>query len=98
MQYLMDGNCHILADSHWVMCLKAVGQLLGTAKRVSKSCWEMPKSYWKASGQLGKNIGMPLRNTSWRPIGEEAELPSGFWQKFCQFLFISSEVVHLLFK
>jgi hypothetical protein len=29
-----DGNCHVLADSCWDMLLTAVGQLLGTAKRV----------------------------------------------------------------
>ncbi len=56
MWYLMDGNCHGLADSHWVMRFKAIGQLLGTAKRVSKSCWEMPKDYWKAS--VRKNTGI----------------------------------------
>jgi hypothetical protein len=29
-----DGNCHILVDNRWEMLLKAVGQPLGTAKRV----------------------------------------------------------------
>jgi hypothetical protein len=29
-----DRNCHVLADSHWEMHLKAVEQTLHTAKRV----------------------------------------------------------------
>jgi hypothetical protein len=44
------------------MSFKAVGQLLDTAKWVSKSRWEMPKGYWISSGQFGKNNGMLLRN------------------------------------
>jgi hypothetical protein len=39
------------------MLLKAVGQLLGTAKRVKESYWEMPNGYLKASGQFLKGIG-----------------------------------------
>jgi hypothetical protein len=39
------------------MLLKAVGQLLGTAKRVQESRWEMPKGYSKASEQFLKGIG-----------------------------------------
>jgi hypothetical protein len=38
-----DGNCKVLADSHWEMLLKAVEQLLDTAKRVYESHWEMSK-------------------------------------------------------
>jgi hypothetical protein len=34
LQRKRDENCHVLADSCWEMLLKAVGQLLGTAKRV----------------------------------------------------------------
>jgi hypothetical protein len=30
----MEGNFHILANSRWEMLLKAVEQMLGTAKRV----------------------------------------------------------------
>jgi hypothetical protein len=44
------------------MLLKAVGQPLGTAKRVLESRWEMPKGFWKASGQFLKGIGTPLGN------------------------------------
>jgi hypothetical protein len=44
------------------MLLKAVGQLLGTSKRVKESCWEMPNGYLKASGQFLKCIGKPLEN------------------------------------
>jgi hypothetical protein len=38
------------------MLLKAVGQPLGTAKRVLESRWEMLKGYWKATGQFLKGI------------------------------------------
>jgi hypothetical protein len=31
---IRDGNCQVLAATHWEMLLKAVGQQLGTAKRV----------------------------------------------------------------
>jgi hypothetical protein len=58
----MDGNCHILADSRWEMLLKAAGQPLSTSERVLESRWEMPKSYWKTSGQFLKGIGKPLGN------------------------------------
>jgi hypothetical protein len=44
------------------MLLKAVGQPLGIAKRVQESQWEMPKAYWKASGQFLKDLGKPLGN------------------------------------
>jgi hypothetical protein len=44
------------------MLLKAVGQHLGTAKRVFESRWEMFKGYWKASGQFLQGIGKPLGN------------------------------------
>jgi hypothetical protein len=40
-----DGNFHVLADSHWEMLLKAVGQWLGIPKRVLESHWEMLKGY-----------------------------------------------------
>jgi hypothetical protein len=39
------------------MFLKAVGQPLGTSKRVYESCYEMPKGYWIASGEFLKGIG-----------------------------------------
>ncbi len=57
-----DGNCHVLANSRWEMLLKAVGQPLGTAKRVLEIRWERPKGYWKASGKFLKGIGKPLGN------------------------------------
>jgi hypothetical protein len=44
------------------MLLKAIGQLLGTAKRVFESLWEIPKVFWKASGQFLTCIGKPLEN------------------------------------
>jgi hypothetical protein len=42
------------------MLLKAVEQLLGTAKRVWESRWEMPKGYWAASGKFLKGVGKPM--------------------------------------
>jgi hypothetical protein len=50
----------------------------------------MPKGYWDASRQLLKGIETAGKcpNTSCQPIGEEAELPSDYWQKhgnFCPF-------------
>jgi hypothetical protein len=36
---------------------------LGTVKKVRQSYWEMPKGYWKASGQFFKGLGKPLGNT-----------------------------------
>ncbi len=58
----MERNCSVLANSCWEMLLKVIGQLLGTAKRVLESCWEMPKGYWIASGQFLEGIGKPLGN------------------------------------
>jgi hypothetical protein len=43
----------------------------------------MPKGYWKASRQLLKDIGSPY--TLPQLIGEEAELPSNYWQKHGNF-------------
>jgi hypothetical protein len=63
-------QCFSRYSSHWGMLLKAVGQSLGTAKRVLESCWEMPKSYWKASGQFLKSIGKPLGNAQIHPISQ----------------------------
>jgi hypothetical protein len=59
----MDRNCSVLANSCWEMLLKVIGQLLGTAKRVLESHWEMPKGYWITSGQFLEGIGKPLGNT-----------------------------------
>jgi hypothetical protein len=42
------------------MLLKAVGQLLGTAKK--ENHWETHKGCWKASGQFLKDIGKPVGN------------------------------------
>ncbi len=58
----MDRNCSVLANSHWEMLLKVIGQPLGTAKRVLESRWEMPKGYWIAFGQFLEGIGKPLGN------------------------------------
>jgi hypothetical protein len=44
------------------MLLKAVGQQLGTATKEKECRWEMPKGYWKASGQFLKGIVMLLGN------------------------------------
>jgi hypothetical protein len=44
------------------MLLKAVGQLLSTAKKEQNSRWEMPKGYWAASGKFLKGIGKPMGN------------------------------------
>jgi hypothetical protein len=41
----MDRNCRDFAKSRWEMILKAIVQPLGTAERVWKSHWEMPKGY-----------------------------------------------------
>jgi hypothetical protein len=41
------------------MLLKAVGQPVSTDRRVYKNRWEMPKGYWKASGQFFMGIGKP---------------------------------------
>jgi hypothetical protein len=57
-----DGNCHILANNCWELFLKAVGQPLGTAKRVKENRWEMHRGYWKDSGQFLKDIGQPPGN------------------------------------
>jgi hypothetical protein len=58
----MHRNCSVSANSRWEMLLKVIGQPLGTAKRVQESRWEMPKGYWKASGQFLEGIGKPLGN------------------------------------
>jgi hypothetical protein len=70
----------VLASSCWEILLKAVGQPLGTAKRVLESCWEMPKGYWKASGQFLQGIGTPLGNSQ-----IPAELHSSYWLKHGNF-------------
>jgi hypothetical protein len=58
----MDRNFYVFANSCWEMLLKVIGQPLGTAKRVKKSHWEMPKDYWIAFGQSLEGIGKPLGN------------------------------------
>jgi hypothetical protein len=49
-----DENYHVLANSRREMLLKAVGQLLSTAKRVKESCWEMPKYLLSAHRRGGR--------------------------------------------
>jgi hypothetical protein len=44
------------------MLLKVIGKPLGTAKRLLKSRWEMPKGYGIASGQFLEGIGKTLGN------------------------------------
>jgi hypothetical protein len=65
------------------MLLKAAEQLLGTAKRVQESHWEMPKGCWPASEKFSNDIGKPMGNAQYchHPIGEDAEFPSSYWQK-----------------
>jgi hypothetical protein len=41
----MDRNCSVLANSHWEMLLKVIGEPLDTAKSVLENRWEMPKAY-----------------------------------------------------
>jgi hypothetical protein len=43
----------------------------------------MPKDYWIASEQFLNGVGKPLANVqkNHKPIGEKAELLSGYWQK-----------------
>jgi hypothetical protein len=65
------------------MLLKAVGQVLGTARKYRKaarksqrlleSLWAVSKGYRKAAGKCP--------NTSCQPIEQEAALPSGYRQK-----------------
>jgi hypothetical protein len=75
-----DGNCHFLADSRWEMLLKAVGQPLGTARRVLEAAEKCPKAIGKPRAILKGKAAGKSPNTHHRPIGEEAELPSGCWQ------------------
>jgi hypothetical protein len=51
-------NCSVFAHSRWEVLLKAIGQPLGTAKKVvQESHWEMPIGYWIASRLIFKGIG-----------------------------------------
>jgi hypothetical protein len=52
------------------MLIKTVGHPLGTAKGVLESRWEMPKGYWKASGQFLKGKEKPLGNVPIPTIGQ----------------------------
>jgi hypothetical protein len=61
LQRKRDENCHVFADLLG-NALKAVGQPLGTAKRVSQSHWEMPKDYWKPLDNSKRGIGKLLGN------------------------------------
>jgi hypothetical protein len=44
------GNCHILADSHWEILFKDVGQPMGTAKGCTKAAGKWPKAIGKSLG------------------------------------------------
>jgi hypothetical protein len=68
------------------MLLKAIGQPLATAKRVYKRNWEMPKGYWKASGQFLKGTGNPTAANMRKNIIARRLLAKSY-----QFLFISHE-------
>ncbi len=50
------------AYSSWEMSLKVIRQLLGNAKMVYESHWDIPKDFWIASGQFLKASIQPLRN------------------------------------
>jgi hypothetical protein len=69
------------------MLLKVIGKTLGTAKRVQKSHWEMPKDYWIASGQFLEVLESAGKcpNSRPQPIGDEAELLSSYWLKHSNF-------------
>jgi hypothetical protein len=95
-----DGNCHFLAESRWKMLLKAVRQLLGTAKRVLESHWEMPKGYWKAAGKflkgIGKLLGMPKYLPSTNRRG--GRIAQWLLAKTWQFSSLFSEAPHFCLK
>jgi hypothetical protein len=56
---------------------KGIGKPLGNAQRLLESLWEILKGYRKAARKCP--------NYSCHPIGEEIELPSGYWQKHGNF-------------
>ncbi len=61
----------------------AVRQPLGTAKRVQKSCWVLPRildSLW-AIRKGYRKVASKCQNTYSQPEGENAELPRGYRQK-----------------
>jgi hypothetical protein len=66
------------------MLLKAIGQPLGTAKRTKESRWEMP-NYWIAILRGYRKAAGKCPNSRLQPIGEKAELPSGYRQKHSNF-------------
>jgi hypothetical protein len=43
-------------------CFKRLLDSCQALSKVSESCWEMPKGYWRAYGQFLKGIGKPLGN------------------------------------
>jgi hypothetical protein len=59
-------------DRHWAL-LKGYRKPLGKAQRLLESLWAIVKGYRKAIGKW------KCPNTRCQPIGEEAELPSGYW-------------------
>jgi hypothetical protein len=56
----MNGNCHILDDSCWEILLKAIGQLLGTAKGYMKAAGKCPKAIGSLLAIFLKCTGKPL--------------------------------------
>jgi hypothetical protein len=59
--------------SQYVATGKGIGKPLGKSQRLLGSFWEILKGYRKAARKCP--------NTCNQPIGEEAEFPSGYWQK-----------------
>jgi hypothetical protein len=58
--------------SRWAL-LKGYWKAAGKCPKTIGSCWAILKGYRKAAGKCP--------NTRYRPLGEEAELLSGYWQK-----------------
>ncbi len=65
-------------------------KFMENAQGLLESLWAILKGYRKAAEKCP--------NTCHQAIGEEAELPSGYWQKIWQFLLISFEVFFYIYK
>jgi hypothetical protein len=81
----MISNCLVLVNSCWEMLLKAFEQLLGTAKMVQESRWEMPNGYWIASWQFLEGIGKPLGNAQIPAARREGRIAQRLLAKTRQF-------------
>jgi hypothetical protein len=60
---------------------ESIGKPLGNGRRLLKSLWAILKGYRKAAVKFPDNHCLP--------IGEEAELPSCYWQKHGNFIAFS---------